>query len=120
MFALALLLRVLHIPLHFEARQNFDVARGAVRVGFLVALGFCAGTKLCPFLLKLVARLALIGRAPFLHRFGAAFELALPRDFEFRHGIRDRRGVQGSQNNDRQVDQHLYSLSCVHVVQNAM
>ena len=34
--------------------------------------------------------------------------------------VRRHLAVQGSQNNDRQVDQHLYSLSCVHVVQNAM
>ena len=111
---------LLHISLHFETDLQFDITGNAARVGYLVTLFFFAGSILCPFRLKLLARLRLIGHAPIQVLLQAAFELALPRDFEFRHGIRDRRGVQGSQNNDRQVDQHLYSLSCVHVVQNAM
>src|ERR1700737_4375988 len=47
-----LLRRILHIPLHFEARQQFDIAGGAVDAGFLVALLFCAGSNMCPFRLK--------------------------------------------------------------------
>jgi hypothetical protein len=41
------------------------------------------------------------------------FELALPRDIKFRRGIRDRRGVQGGQNNDQHVNEHFRSPSCV-------
>jgi len=104
-----LLRRILHIPLHFEARQQFDIAGGAVDAGFLVALLFCAGSKLCPFRLKGVARLRLVVRAPFLLLIRAAFGLAHPRDIEFRRGVRYRGGVQGSQNNDRQVNQHFCS-----------
>src|SRR5258705_10294577 len=83
---------LLHISLHFEAGLQFDITENAADVVFLVALGFCAGSKLCPFGLKLLACLRLIGHAPIqlLLRFG--FELALPRDIKFRHGIRDRRG----------------------------
>jgi hypothetical protein len=83
-----LLRRILHIPLHFEARQQFDIAGGAVDAGFLVALLFCAGSKLCPFRLKGVARLRLVVRAPFLLLIRAAFGLAHPRDIEFRRGVR--------------------------------
>src|SRR5258706_1749736 len=85
-----------HIPLHFEARQQFDIAGGAVDVGFLVALLFCAGSKLCPFRLNGVARLRLFFRAPFLLLIRAACGLAYSRDIEFRRGVRDRDGVQGS------------------------
>ena len=47
---------LLHIPLHFEAGLQFDITEDAVAgAGILVALGSCAGTKLCPFRLKLVA-----------------------------------------------------------------
>ena len=98
-----------HVPLHFEARQQLDIARGAVDVGFLVALLFCAGSKLCPFRLNGVARLRLVVRAPFLRLGRAAFGLAHPRDIEFRRGVRYKGGVQGSQNNDRQVNQHCCS-----------
>src|SRR6266403_1240112 len=73
-----------HIPLHFEARQQFDIAGGAVDVGFLVALLFCAGSKLCPFRLNGVARLRLFFRAPFLLLIRAACGLAYSRDIEFR------------------------------------
>ena len=111
-----LLRRVLHIPLHFEARDQFDIAGGAVYAGFPVAQRFIAGTKSYPFRLKLVARLRLLVRAPFLLLLRA--ELALPRDIEFRRGVRDRGGMQGSQNNDRQVNQHFYSPSCF-VIQSA-
>jgi hypothetical protein len=52
-----LLRRVLHIPLHFEARDQFDIAGRAVYAGFPVAQRFIAGTKSYPFRLKLVARL---------------------------------------------------------------
>src|SRR6266481_7865538 len=93
---------LLHIPLHFEAGLQFNITEDALAgAGTLVALGSCAGTKLCPFRLKLVACLRLIGRAPSHLLLRAAFELALPRDIEFRQGVRDRDGVQGSQNNDR-------------------
>jgi len=103
-----LLRRVLHIPLHFEARDQFDIAGGAVYAGFPVAQRFIAGTKSYPFRLKLVARLRLLVRAPFLLLLRA--ELALPRDIEFRRGVRDRGGMQRSQNNDRQVNQHFFVL----------
>src|SRR5258705_866224 len=86
----------LHVPLHFEARQQLDIARGAVDVGFLVALLFCAGSKLCPFRLNGVARLRLVVRAPFLRLVRVACGLAYSRDIEFRRGVRDRDGVQGS------------------------
>jgi hypothetical protein len=62
----ASLRRVLHIPLHFEARQQLDIARDIVRAGFPVALGFLTGIELCPLGLKRVARLCLIDRAPLL------------------------------------------------------
>src|ERR1700716_254561 len=71
-----------HVSLHFEARQEFDIARSAIDAGFFVALEFGAGTKLNPFCLKVVACLYLIGNTPLLHLLRAAFELALPRDFE--------------------------------------
>jgi hypothetical protein len=102
--------RVLHIPLHFEAGDQFDIAGGAGDAGFPVAQGFIAWTKLYPFRLKLVARLLLFVRAPFLLLLRA--ELALPRDIEFRRGVRDRGWMQGSQNNDRQVNQHFCFPSC--------
>ena len=101
---------LLHISLHFETDLQFDIAGNAARVGYLVTLFFFAGSILCPFRLKLLARLRLFGYASIQVLLQAAFELALPRDFEFRHGIRDRREVQGSQNNDRQVDQYLFIL----------
>jgi hypothetical protein len=96
---------LLHISLHFEAGLQFDIAENAAHVVFLVALGFCVGSKLCPFGLKLLARLRFIGHAPIQLLLRAGFELPLPRDNKFRHGIRDRLGVQGDQNNDRQVNQ---------------
>jgi hypothetical protein len=46
---------------------------------------FFAGSILCPFRLKLLARLRLFGHAPIQVLLRASFELALPRDFEFRH-----------------------------------
>ncbi len=75
---------LVHFPLHSEARLQFDITEEAARAGFLVALGFLAGSKLCPFRSKLVARLRLFGRAPALFLLRAAFELALPRNIEFR------------------------------------
>jgi hypothetical protein len=42
-----------------------------------------------------------------LHFLCVAFVPALPRDIELRNGVGDGDGVQGSQDNDRQVDQHL-------------
>src|SRR5262245_29423598 len=45
-------LLLLHISLHFEADLQFDITGNAVLVGFLVAPGFCAGSKLFPFRLK--------------------------------------------------------------------
>jgi hypothetical protein len=103
---------LLHIPLHFEAGLQIDITEDAVaRAGVLVALGSCAARKLRPFRLKSVACLRLIGHAPFLLLLRAALEPALPRDIEFRQGARDRDGVQGSQNNDRQVNQHFCSPS---------
>src|ERR1700731_2787607 len=74
---------------------------------------FLAGSELFPFRLKFLARLRLTGHAPVQLHLRADFELALPRDIEFRHDIRDKRGVQGSQNNDRQVNQHFRSPNCV-------
>ena len=102
-----LLRRVPHIPLHFEARQEFDIAGSAVYVGFLVTLPFRVRSKLYPFRLKGVARLCLFVRAPFLLLLRAAFGLALPRDIESRRGVCDRGGVQESQNDDWQVNQHF-------------
>ena len=106
-------LLLLYISLHFEARQQFDIIGNVVPASFLGTNAFFAGSKLSPFLLKGVARLRLVVRAPFLVLIRADFELAVPRDIEFRHGIRDKRGVQGSQNNDRQVNQHFRSPNCV-------
>ena len=102
-----------HVSLHFEARQEFDIAGSAIRTGFAAALGFGAGTKLQPFRLKLVARLRLIVCAPFLYLYRAAFALALASDIELRYSVRDRDGLQRSQDNDRQVYQHFVRRGCM-------
>src|ERR1700736_1000931 len=54
---------ILHIPFHFQACQQFDVAGDVVGGAFLVALFFCARTKLRPFVLQGIARLLLVVRA---------------------------------------------------------
>jgi hypothetical protein len=64
-----------HISLHFEADLQFDITGNAVHVVFLVALSFCAESKLCPFGLKFLARLHLIGHAPIQLLLRAGFEL---------------------------------------------
>ena len=68
---------------------------------------FSRSQQLYPFRLKGVARLCLFVRAPFLLLLRAAFGLALPRDIESRRGVCDRGGVQESQNDDWQVNQHF-------------
>jgi hypothetical protein len=99
-----------------EAGLQFEItgnAVPAVPADLPVADAFFAGSKLFPFRLKFLARVRLTGHAPIQLLLRADFELAFPRDIEFRHNIRDKRGVQGSQNNDRQVTQHFRSPNCV-------
>jgi hypothetical protein len=80
-----------------------------LRASFRVAAGLGTGTKLSPLVLKLVARLRFVDRAPLLYLFLATFGPALPPDVEFRCGVCDRGGLEGREDNDRQESDHFVS-----------
>lgn len=85
-----LLVCLFDIPVHFQARQQFDIAWGAIYAGFLHAPRLVCRAGLGPDRRKLIARLRLIGRAALLDRRCAAFGPALCSGIEFRQAIRYR------------------------------
>ena len=78
-----------YIPRHFQARQQLDIARGAVHAGFIDAIGFVSCTGLNPKRLELVARYRLIVDAFLQHGFRPALGPTLRRYIEFRQIICD-------------------------------
>ena len=77
------------IPVHFQARQQLDIARATVNVSFLDARGLIRRAGLIPDWLELIARCRLILSASFLLDLRSSVELALPRYVEFRQTICD-------------------------------